>query len=64
MNRSVCGGIAWSLVATRYHDGMVFQAGSPALLPSGSFANEVTRVASVEFFISLRLLADGLLTFC
>src|SRR5690348_17953488 len=29
MNRSVAGGIAWSWVATRYQDGIVFQAGSP-----------------------------------
>ena len=29
MNRCVAGGIARSCVATRYHDGIVFQAGSP-----------------------------------
>ena len=29
MNRWVAGGIARSWVATRYHDGIVFQAGSP-----------------------------------
>ena len=29
MNRSVAGGMAWSCVATMYHDGIVFHAGSP-----------------------------------
>ena len=29
MNRWVAGGMAWSLVATRYHDGIVFHAGTP-----------------------------------
>lgn len=29
MNRWVAGGMAWPLVATRYHDGTVFHAGSP-----------------------------------
>ena len=29
MNRWVAGGIALSWVATRYHEGIVFQAGSP-----------------------------------
>jgi hypothetical protein len=27
MNRCVAGGIAWSLLATRYEDGIVFHAG-------------------------------------
>src|SRR5260370_6940187 len=29
MKRSAAGGIAWSWLATRYHDGMLFQAGTP-----------------------------------
>src|SRR5712691_5535366 len=29
MKRSAAGGIAWSWLATRYQDGMVFQAGTP-----------------------------------
>src|SRR3954452_23224977 len=34
MNRSVAGGMAWSLLATRYQDGIVFQAGPPEGSPS------------------------------
>src|SRR4051794_26586288 len=39
MNRSVAGGIAWSLLATRYQDGMVFHAGVPDGLPNASSEN-------------------------
>jgi hypothetical protein len=39
MNRSVAGGMAWSCVATMYHDGIVFHAGSPDSDWNASFEN-------------------------
>src|SRR5207237_6144794 len=39
MNRSVAGGMAWSCVATMYHDGIVFHAGSPDRAVNASLEN-------------------------
>src|SRR5258708_38792828 len=39
MNRSVAGGMAWSCVATMYHDGIVFHAGSPDGATDAALAN-------------------------
>src|SRR5216683_6279905 len=39
MNRSVAGGMAWSCVATMYHDGIVFHAGSPDGATNASLEN-------------------------
>ena len=39
MNRCDAGGIAWSWVATRYQDGIVFQAGSSETESNASYEN-------------------------
>ena len=39
MNRCVAGGMAWSSLATRYHDGIVFQAGVPDTLSKAACEN-------------------------
>src|SRR5712691_5972362 len=39
MNRCVTGGIAWSCVETRYHDGIVLHAGSPERDTNASLEN-------------------------
>src|ERR1700693_283260 len=37
--RSASGGRAWSSAATRYHDGSVFQAGTPITSPKADMAS-------------------------
>ena len=39
MNRSVAGGMAWSCLATMYHDGIFFHAGSPDSAVNASLEN-------------------------